>query len=171
MGPSRRHVGRYLPISFNRAISIGILPFCGSHMQWVLETPRVCYMGCSNKFRCISWHLCQLTYLNKEDFASHRRRPAIDLVFSITDEVCGVQTYRDSQTPSAELVLRLFHLPYILQWPKKKKKKKATTKTKPNERTPTQYCKFHSDAFSDQILAKLDSSLRDWLQLPYPSSP
>lgn len=94
-----------------------------------------------------------MMYFNREDLDFHRGRPAIDLVFSITT-VYGVQTYGDPQIPSAELVIRLFHIPFFPPHPARAKNKNYSTVNSilmlfwPNP-------------------GKIRFFIRGWLQLPY----
>lgn len=71
--------------------------------------------------------------------------------------VCRVQTYRDPQTPSAELVLRLFHLPFFSQHP-------TMTKIPKQTKNPSTV-----NSILMPFLEKLGFSITDWL--PFPTLP
>lgn len=155
MGLPRRHAGKYLPASFNRASCHSADLTCSKYWKdpefvtWDIPTNSDVYLG-----TCVNWG----TWLQR--ILKVIGADQLYIWYSASLQSVGYKhtvTLKHFQLSSYYSCSTFPSFPHSLPWEKRY--------------IYIQYCRFHSDAFSDQILAKLHSSIRDWLQLPYSSDP
>lgn len=160
MGLARRRADRYLPVSLNRAFCHSADLTCTEYRKhpefvtWDVPTNSDVFLGtCVNLYTGI-WRILALI-------------GADQLYIWSSTAVCGLQTYCDTPTPSGELVLSLFHLPFFS--PISYHDKNTQTKEQTNNKKKTSTV----NSIFMPFLAQLGSSFRDWLHfltLPIPTT-